>query len=113
MGHGKSSSDFSHIGVTKPMVLKQPESYTHASTGNREMTLRMTLTRPDLRADDTALYGWQTSRSPLREEPLTPEESEVRGPFGGPDGWGIDDKENGVVKRFWNRVKSSQRKTVY
>lgn len=112
-GHGKSSSDFPHIGVIKPMVLKQPESYTHASTGNREMTLRMTLTRPDLRADDTALYGWQTSRSPLREEPLTPEESEVRGPFGGTDGWGIDDKEDGVVKRFWNRVKSSQRKTVY
>ena len=113
--YGKPSSDFSHLGISKPVVLKRPESYTHALTGSREMTLRMTLTRPDLRADDTALYGWQTSRSPLREEPLAPDTSEgkadVRGPFGGPDGWGIDDnKENGVVKRFWNRVKSSQRK---
>jgi hypothetical protein len=26
---------------------------------NREMTLRMTLTRPELRADEDALYGWQ------------------------------------------------------
>ena len=26
---------------------------------NREMTLRLTLTRPDLRADEEALYGWQ------------------------------------------------------
>ncbi|RMZ66981.1 mucin [Pyrenophora seminiperda CCB06] len=30
---------------------------------NREMTLRMTLTRPDLRADEDQLYGWQTSSS--------------------------------------------------
>jgi hypothetical protein len=29
---------------------------------NREMTLRMTLTRPDLRADDEALYGWQSQQ---------------------------------------------------
>ena len=26
---------------------------------NREMTLRLTLTRPDLRADEETLYGWQ------------------------------------------------------
>ncbi|CAE7203049.1 hypothetical protein P3342_011007 [Pyrenophora teres f. teres] len=30
---------------------------------NREMTLRMTLTRPDLRADEDQLYGWQGSSS--------------------------------------------------
>ncbi|KAG9381504.1 hypothetical protein A1F94_007158 [Pyrenophora tritici-repentis] len=30
---------------------------------NREMTLRMTLTRPDLRADEDQLYGWQASSS--------------------------------------------------
>lgn len=111
---GKTSADFSRLGPTKPMMVKQPETYTHAATGSREMTLRMTLTRPDLRADETVLYGWQTSRSPLGEEPLTLEESEgkaeVRGPFGGIDGWGGEEKENGVVKRFWNKVKSSQRK---
>ncbi|KAF3040097.1 hypothetical protein E8E12_006843 [Didymella heteroderae] len=34
---------------------------SHPSPGhmNREMTLRMTLTRPELRADEEALYGWQ------------------------------------------------------
>ena len=35
---------------------------------NREMTLRMTLTRPDLRADDEQLYGWQTQQQ--RSGPL-------------------------------------------
>lgn len=114
---GPTPTDFTHLGITKPMMVKPSEPYTHATTGSREMTLRMTLTRPDLRADDAALYGWQTSsRSPLREEPLTLEESEakleMRGPFGGVDGWGAEEKEDGVVKRFWNKVKSSQRKAI-
>ena len=107
-----ASSDFSHL-APKPTLVKQPESYAQAMAGSREMTLRMTLTRPDLRADENTLYGWQT-KSPLREDPLslddTEERYEVRGPFGGVDGWGPVEKENGVVKRFWNRVKSSQRR---
>jgi hypothetical protein len=82
--------------------------------GNREMTLRMTLTRPDLRADESAIYGWQATKSPLREASPTIEEDEkfaVKGPLGGNDGWGPIDKEDGVVKRFWNKMKSTQRKT--
>lgn len=112
----KGSVDLSHLGITKPTLVKQQESYTQAMAGSREMTLRMTLTRPDLRADETTLYGWQTTaKSPLREEPLLGEDSElheVRGPFGGVDGWGPQDKDNGVVKRFWNRVRSSQRRAT-
>jgi hypothetical protein len=33
---------------------------------NREMTLRMTLTRPDLRASEDELYGWQSPNQPKR-----------------------------------------------
>lgn len=110
----QSSSDFSHLGINKPMIVKQPETYTHAMAGSREMTLRMTLTRPDLRADETTIYGWQRSKSPLSEgqSPSLDEKAEVRGPLGGIDGWGPADKETGVVKRFWNKVKSSQRKST-
>jgi len=114
MPESKTSSDFAHLGITKPTLVKQQESYTQAMAGSREMTLRMTLTRPDLRADESTLYGWQNSRSPLREEALAVEDlgdDALRGPFGGTDGWGPQDKENGVVKRFWNKVKSSQRKS--
>jgi hypothetical protein len=110
---GKNSLDFAHLGITKPTLVKQPESYTQAMAGSREMTLRMTLTRPDLRADESALYGWQTSKSPLREASLALDDDEkyaVKGPLGGPDGWGPE-KENGGFKRFWNKVKSSQRKS--
>ncbi|PMD41535.1 hypothetical protein L207DRAFT_426513 [Hyaloscypha variabilis F] len=110
----KTSSDYTHLGITKPTLVKQPESYAQAMAGNREMTLRMTLTRPDLRADESAIYGWQATKSPLREASPTIEEDEkfaVKGPLGGNDGWGPIDKEDGVVKRFWNKMKSTQRKT--
>ena len=52
-------------------------SPTHPKAGklNREMTLRMTLTRPDLRANDDQLYGWQPSspKAP-KDDPLALEE---------------------------------------
>ncbi|CZT45475.1 uncharacterized protein RSE6_05789 [Rhynchosporium secalis] len=109
----KSSSDYSHLGISKPMIVKQPEAYTHLMAGSREMTLRMTLTRPDLRADETTIYAWQRCKSPLSEGPSSSidEKSDIRGPLGGIDGWGPD-RETGVVKRFWNKVKSSQRRTA-
>jgi hypothetical protein len=115
---GNNSGDFQHLGFTKPTIVKQQESsYSQASAGNREMTLRMTLTRPDLRANDSAIYGWQ-SRSTLRDDSvmedirISEEKTEMRGPFGGTDGWGPEDKDGGVVKRIWNKVKSSQRKVT-
>jgi hypothetical protein len=112
----KTSEDFSHLGLSRPTVVKQSDSYAHSMAGSREMTLRMTLTRPDLRADESTLYGWQTAKSPRRDESWAAEEEmedkiEVRGPFGGNDGWGPAERENGVVKRFWNKVMSGQRKT--
>lgn len=41
---------------SKPM---SRDSYAQLNGTSREMTLRMTLTRPDLRADDELIYGWQ------------------------------------------------------
>ena len=55
-------------------------SPVHSTNGqlNREMTLRMTLTRPDLRADEDTLYGWQGSNSvgpkPPKDDPLALED---------------------------------------
>jgi hypothetical protein len=108
----KSSTEYPNVGSGRPTLVKQSESYTQAMAGSREMTLRMTLTRPDLRADENTIYGWQTSKSNLREEQflVAEEKYEVKGPFGGTDGWGPLEKEDGVVKRLWNKVSRSQRK---
>lgn len=79
---------------------------------SREMTLRMTLTRPDLRSNESQVYGWQKDsvdwRSHVRDESLSPlsldpKESIERQLAA------IDQEElandNGVVRRFWNRVR--------
>ncbi|CAK7233315.1 hypothetical protein SCUCBS95973_008553 [Sporothrix curviconia] len=50
-------------GATKsPQLLsghRPSDSYAHAPASSREMTLRMTLTRLDLRAAEDQIYGWQ------------------------------------------------------
>ncbi len=45
---------------TDSQLFKASETgYAQVPASSREMTLRMTLTRPDLRANDDLLYGWQ------------------------------------------------------
>ena len=68
-------------------------------TGTREMTLRMTLTRPDLRANDQALYD--CSRGD-QNDPLALEHLPTSG---GADIWDTSPmKEGGVLKRVWRKV---------
>ena len=70
-------------------------------TGAREMTLRMTLTRPDLRADEKALY------EPSRGDTHDPLALEHLPPSGGAaDIWDTlpPVKEGGVLKRVWRKV---------
>lgn len=106
----KNSADYSHLGLKRPTVVKVQDTYAQAS--NREMTLRMTLTRPDLRADESSMYGINRPAIQPVTVPWDMEDREdLKGPLGGHDGWGLPDKD-GVVRRLWQRVRqSSQRKT--
>ncbi|OWY43897.1 mucin-like protein [Alternaria alternata] len=65
------------ISHRKFSVESPAPSPVHSANGqfNREMTLRMTLTRPDLRADEDQLYGWQSSspKAP-KDDPLALED---------------------------------------
>lgn len=77
-----------------------PSSQPSPGHLQREMTLRMTLTRPDLRADEDKLYGWQhqaqhqhqhpksTASTTIQDDPLALEElvlsddqTGTKGPF--------------------------------
>ena len=71
------------------------EPYVHAQAGDREMTLRMTLTRPDLRADESAIYG-KGAQDPLALEELPPSADLA-------DIWDKYPKEHNVVKKLWRR----------
>jgi hypothetical protein len=106
-------------------------SYTMDSAGSREMTLRMTLTRPDLRAHEEQIYGWQqgvmrqTGKKPqqyshLRDNSITniSQVAETAAPRGNSKESmdkvfaEIDQSvnyapNNNVMKRIWNRVRRS------
>lgn len=124
-----ASSMYSEASAADPESPRTPEAAEHARGSHdkgpglkvdcaqapacsREMTLRMTLTRPDLRSHEGQAYSWQKGsvdwRSHSRDEPLSPllldpKESIERQLAA------IDQEElaneNGVVKRFWKRVR--------
>ena len=73
------------------------EPFAQLLGGSREMTLRMTLTRPELRADEKALYANTTGDDPLALEHLPPMKKEA-------DIWDQLPKERGTLKKFWRRV---------
>jgi hypothetical protein len=82
-------------GSAKGRIL---DRYLYTTPGSREMTLRMTLTRKDLRADEDMLYGWQ------RERAAPPEEFP-------PDGnaFAVDKPPAGSshgLRKLWKRMKS-------
>jgi hypothetical protein len=86
------------------------DHYPHSSPGNREMTLRMTLTRKDLRADESILYGWQEDALALEELPPAADLESPTTPYtphtkGGEIDWNVIDKESqSGLKKLWRKV---------
>ena len=97
--------------------------YAQAPTDGREMTLRMTLTRPDLRSHEEHIYGWGNvggkKTSTVRAEPwnaVTHLDCEEKGNVGldftrraefvGAGGGSLERRgHGGVVRRFWDKVR--------
>lgn len=122
-------------GSRKTVLPKKPmssDSTTYDPT-SREMTLRMTLTRSDLRANEELIYGWQPQAPyvnvsarrkshslPMRSQSTVPggrpaaiwdEEvphklMEGENALAGVDHWTAESEgDKGVMKRFWNKVR--------
>lgn len=120
----KHDKPLQRTGTSDYHSSRAPENYAHAPAASREMTLRMTLTRPDLRACEDQMYGWQKESqqqytgkrsqtwSSRDDTPTSayakdgPKESmdkifaEIDQELGLPP-----TTDNNVVKRFWNRVR--------
>lgn len=88
---------------------QQPDPFSRHLSGGREMTLRMTLTRPDLRANEEELYGWQPPRT--RDDPLALEELPVSDDVnGGQSPFNVKQNRNsGRMKRLLSFVKKERR----
>ncbi|KAF5011666.1 hypothetical protein FDECE_2241 [Fusarium decemcellulare] len=100
-------------------VCPKTDKIAQEQASSREMTLRMTLTRPDLRQSEDQIYGWRqpsssrggtirddsTSNTVIYARDGNPKES-IERQLAALDQWDdCPDHDNGVVKRFWNRVK--------
>lgn len=83
----------------KPQVARS-EQYAQSATLDREMTIHMTLTRPDLRSPtETRPSSRHINSQPLEQAPLTPMES-------GPSVWdGLPAPQESKVKRLWKKMK--------
>ncbi|POS74403.1 hypothetical protein DHEL01_v207205 [Diaporthe helianthi] len=118
------------------LAVREPnDAYAQIPANSREMTLRMTLTRPDLRADDEQIYGWQAAQqaaclpatgrksqqsnttrgdeqsqqhlSASQPQGRTPKES-IEAILTGTDHWGPEAAaggDRGFMKRIFNRVR--------
>ncbi|VUC36084.1 unnamed protein product [Clonostachys rosea] len=93
----------------------KPQDYQNGT--HREMTLRMTLTRPDLRANEDDIYRWQQSvevrKAHMRGEILAPvslnknldAKSRIDKELAAIDQENYNQAEGGMVKRLWKRVR--------
>jgi len=84
-------------------------SFPQDPMANREMTLRMTLTRSDLRAPEEELYGWQDAShdDPLALEELPPVTDDDTGAFGPFARKG--NRNSGMLRRLFSMVKKERR----
>jgi hypothetical protein len=73
---------------------------------DREMTLRMTLTRPDLRASEDALYGWRTVQG-TKDDPFALDDLYASSDVlrGGPLTTVRPSGPKGLVSRLFKKVK--------
>ena len=92
-----SSGSSSTLFHRSPARHHKAEPFAQLLAGSREMTLRMTLTRPELRADEKALYANTTGDDPLALEHLPPTKKEA-------DIWDQLPKERGTLKKIWGRI---------
>ncbi|KAF2187024.1 hypothetical protein K469DRAFT_629860 [Zopfia rhizophila CBS 207.26] len=94
------SSNFSSMDSTG-----LPPMHPMQARLNREMTLRMTLTRPDLRADEEHLYGWRAHRG-SRDDPFALEELHLSDDMTGSKGaFAVKPKTHGgLVSRLFKRA---------
>ncbi|KAK3695029.1 hypothetical protein B0T22DRAFT_497205 [Podospora appendiculata] len=118
------------VGANDPAHVKdvgshalEASGYAHAPASSREMTLRMTLTRPDLRAHEDQIYGWrqmpghqQPGRKSTTMAPLSLDgnvtyigdmshKQSMEKVSAVLDQWSTSTTDKGVMKRIWNRVR--------
>ncbi|EOD52145.1 hypothetical protein GTA08_BOTSDO02522 [Neofusicoccum parvum] len=106
-----SSLDSNGLPTLHTRTKRSQDLCPQALPSNREMTLRMTLTRPDLRADEQELYGWQQHQAvsevnPLALEKLPPPTDDATGMHGA---FAVQmNRQGNLVRKFLQKVKKGK-----
>lgn len=95
---GRKSSNLTASDIPPRPCILTAKPGTQRNLGNREMTLRMTLTRPDLRTESFPMTPSTNDSSDL--DKLSPYETSLR-PWELED----DDDEQGGMKKLWSRLR--------
>jgi hypothetical protein len=135
-----AAKEYSHLGISRPRIYRpaaDPETPASGSLSpqdaNREMTIRMTLTKPGLRDDKDVTEALRLLDAATEDQLRSNATGSVRrktriggtasakrgesrcttaphtiGPFGGVDGWG--EAETGLARKLWHRVSKLGRR---
>ncbi|KAG5295268.1 hypothetical protein I7I48_12089 [Histoplasma ohiense] len=100
--HKSHSRKFSvEKSVLQRSIQPIPLNYAHNTPGNREMTLKMTLTRPDLRTADSS---WDVSPSlPELDDPLRL--AELPEADGNHPVWNAPAEDTSMMKKMWRKLR--------
>ncbi|KAK4945516.1 hypothetical protein LTR28_008007, partial [Elasticomyces elasticus] len=113
----RSTSSSLDSGLGRPPLAfrdKSNDRFAPAVLANREMTLRMTLTRPDLRAPEEQLYGWQNNKpgsdragEAERSDPLALSELKLSDDVDGTHGvFAVGGRQGNGFRRLWRSLRS-------
>jgi hypothetical protein len=90
-------SSLDHSGSKRAVVYRKiSEPYTHACGAKREMTLHMTLTRPDLRTTERTAVAPTDGSLHVMALPSVAEQQSI---------WETLPVESSKVKRLWRRIR--------
>lgn len=100
--HKSHSRKFSvEKSILQRSIQPIPLNYAHNTPGNREMTLKMTLTRPDLRTADSS---WDISPSlPELDDPLRL--AELPEADGNHPVWNAPAEDTSMMKKMWRKLR--------
>jgi len=104
---GLDVSDMPSLNFRFDADMSAPSRISQDPLANREMTLRMTLTRPELRANEEDLYGW----SKRVDDPLALEELQMSDDMTGQHGaFAVKpNRRSGMFKKILGKVKTERR----
>jgi hypothetical protein len=92
-------SSLDKLGSIRPVVHRRvSEQYTHACAAKREMTLHMTLTRPDLRTTDGPVVAPTEESLHITALPSIGGQQSI---------WDTLPAESSRVKRFWRKIRKT------